>query len=141
MEKIVSDERLHDYLGAYVKTLKLTAPKFRITEGSNKGDNFVGVVHRVVIEGIENGEVKKIQLVLKTTRLYMDDLILSSDKVTKMFQREILFYREVWPILKDTLKGHGGIVERFPDLYDVNDESGKEVIMRFTTTVKRDPCR
>lgn len=135
MEKIVSDERLQDYLRTYVKTTKLTAPKFRITEGTNKGDNFVSLVYRVVIEGIENGEVKKIQLILKTTRMYDDDRILTSSKVTKMFQHEVLFYRDVLPIFKDTLKGHGGFVNRFPTLCDFNDEAGKEVIMRFTSTL------
>lgn len=141
MEKIVSDERLHDYLRTYVKTnVKLTAPKFRIIEGTNKGDNYVSLIYRVTIEGMENGEDKKIQLILKTTRMYADEEILTNSKVTKMFQHEMLFYREVLPIFKRTLKGRGGIVDRFPVLYDVNDESGKEVIVRFTAA-KRDPCR
>lgn len=135
MEKIVSDERLHDYLRTYVKSIKLTAPKFRIIEGTNKGDNFVSLVYRVIIEGIENGEVKKIQFILKTAGRYEDDRILTSSKVTKMFQHEMLFYREILPVFKATLKGHGGFVDRFPDLYDYNDEAGKEVIMRFTSTL------
>lgn len=138
-EKIVSDERLHDYLRAYVKTIKLMAPKFRIIEGTNKGDNYVSRVCRVTIEGIENDEAKKIELILKTTRSYKDE-VLSSSGVTKMFQREMFFYQEVLPIFKETLEKCGGIINLFPALYDVNDESGKEVILRFTTA-KRDPCR
>lgn len=139
-EKIVSDERLHDYLRAYVKTTKLTDPKFCIIEGTNKGDNFVSLVCRVTIEGIENGEAKKIELILKTTRSYLAGEVLSSSSVTKLFQREIFFYQEILPIFKETLKERGGIINLFPGLYDVNDESGKEVILRFTTA-KRDPCR
>lgn len=132
-EKIVSDERLHDYLRTYVKTIKLSAPKFRIVEGTNKGDNYVSLVYRVAIEGIENGEVKKIQLILKTTQTYHADEFLTSSRVTRMFQREMLFYQEILPLFKETLKKRGGIVDRFPALCDVNDESGKEVISRFTT--------
>jgi len=139
-EKIVSNERLHDYLRTYVKTLKLTNPKFVITEGSNVGDNYVSLVCRVTIEGMENGEVKKIELILKTTRSYDTKDVLSSSKVTKLFEREMFFYREVWPIFKETLKERGGIVDRFPVLYDVNVDPGKEVILRFTAA-KRDPCR
>lgn len=138
-EKIVSDERLHDYLRTYVKTLKLTNPKFLITEGTNVGDNYVSLVCRVTIEGMENGEVKKIELVLKTTRSCTNE-VMSSSKVTKLFEREVFFYWEVWPIFKETLKERGGIVDRFPVLYDVNVDPGKEVILRFTAA-KRDPCR
>lgn len=140
-EKIVSDERLHNYLRTYAKTINLTNPKFLITEGSNVGDNYVSLVYRVTIEGMENGEVKKIQLILKTTRSYDTGEVLSSSKVTKLFHREMFFYQEVWPIFKETLKGRGGIVvDRFPVLYDVNVDPGKEVILWFTTA-KRDPRR
>jgi len=131
-EKIVSDERLYDYLRTYAKTIKLSNPKFHITEGSNKGDNYVGLIYRVTIESIEDGEVKKVQLILKTTKMSFNQ-ILTSSGVTKMFQREIFFYREVLPIFKETLEEYGENIDRFPILYDVNDESGKEVILRFTT--------
>jgi len=131
-EKIVSDERLYDYLRTYAKTTKLSDPKFHITEGCNKGDNYVGLIYRVTIESIENGEVKKVQLILKTTKTSFNQ-VLTSNTLTKLFQREIFFYREVLPIFKETLKEYGENIDRFPILYDVNDESGKEVILRFTT--------
>ncbi|XP_012054241.1 PREDICTED: uncharacterized protein LOC105617285 [Atta cephalotes] len=129
-EKIVSDERLYDYLRTYAKSIKLLAPKFHITEGTNKGDNYVSLVCRVTIEGIaEDGEDKKIQLILKTTRTLDTSEILSSSNVTNMFQREMFFYKEVLPIFKETLKDRGGIIDRFPILYNVSDESGKEILM------------
>lgn len=128
-EKIVSDERLYDYLRTYAKTIKLLAPKFHITEGTNAGDNYVSLVCRVTIEGVaEDGEDKEIQLILKTTRTLDTSEVLSSSRVTNMFQREMFFYKEVLPIFKETLKDRGGIIDRFPILYDVSDESGKEVI-------------
>ncbi|KYQ59526.1 hypothetical protein ALC60_01511 [Trachymyrmex zeteki] len=129
-EKIVSDERLYDYLRTYAKTIKLLAPKFHITEGTNAGDNYVSLVCRVTIEGVaEDGEDKEIQLILKTTRTLDTSEVLSSSRVTNMFQREMFFYKEVLPIFKETLKDRGGIIDRFPILYDVSDESGKEILM------------
>ncbi|XP_011871470.1 PREDICTED: uncharacterized protein LOC105564015 [Vollenhovia emeryi] len=127
-KEIVMDERLHDYLRAYAKSIRLGAPRILITEGTNKGDNYVSSVYRVTIEGIGDGGAKKIQLILKTTQ---NDAIplLTTSKVTKMFQREMFFYQEVWPIFTETLKGRGGVADRFPILHDVNDESGKEIIM------------
>lgn len=140
-EKIVSDERLYDYLRTYAKSIKLTAPKFRIIEGSNKGDNYVSLVYRVTIEGTEDGiEAKRIELILKTTRNYDSDKVLSSSRVTVMFQRETFFYQEVLPIFKETLKKCGGMRNRFPILYDAANEPGKEVILRFTAA-KCDPYR
>ncbi|KYN09891.1 PREDICTED: uncharacterized protein LOC108769389 [Trachymyrmex cornetzi] len=129
-EKIVSDERLYDYLRTYAKSIKLSAPKFHITEGTNKGDNYVSLVCRGTIEGItEDGENKKIQLILKTTRTLDTGEILSSSSVTNLFQREMFFYTEVLPIFKETLKDRGEIIDRFPILYNVSDESGKEILI------------
>ncbi|KYM98291.1 PREDICTED: uncharacterized protein LOC108777664 [Cyphomyrmex costatus] len=129
-EKIVSDERLYDYLRTYTKSIKLSAPKFHITEGTNKGDNYVSLVCRATIEGIaEDGEDEKIQLILKTTRTLDTDEMLTSSRVTDMFQRELFFYKEVLPIFKETLKDRGGIIDRFPILYDVSEESNKEILM------------
>ncbi|XP_071637686.1 uncharacterized protein [Temnothorax longispinosus] len=127
-EKTVSDERLLGYLHAYAKTIELTAPKFRIIEGTSKGDNYVGLIYRVTIESIENGEVKKIELILKTTQINADAL-LEDNNVAQLFKREIFFYREVLPIFKETMKGRGEFVDRFPILYDANDESGKQFLM------------
>ncbi|XP_036146114.1 uncharacterized protein LOC105840589 [Monomorium pharaonis] len=129
-EKIVPDERLYDYLRTYAKSIQLRSPKFRITEGSSKGDNYVSVVYRVTIEGIEEwNEAKKLELVLKTTRNYASDDILTSSRVTELFEREAFFYQEILPIFKETMKNHGGMHDRFPILYDVNDESGKEILL------------
>ncbi|XP_011702312.1 PREDICTED: uncharacterized protein LOC105458579 [Wasmannia auropunctata] len=129
-KKIVSDERLYDYLRTYAKTIKMPVPKIRITEATNKGDNYVSVVYRATIEGIQGGEVKKIQLILKTTsQTYDSNEFLNSNRVTKLFQREIFFYREVLPIFKQTFWEHGGTIDRFPILHDVNDESGKEILL------------
>ncbi|XP_036146115.1 uncharacterized protein LOC118646716 [Monomorium pharaonis] len=128
-EKIVSDERLYDYLRTYAKSIQLRSPKFHVIE-SNKGDSYISVVYRVTIEGIEEwNEAKKLELVLKTTRNYGIDNILTSGRVTELFQREASFYQDVLPIFKETMKDHGGMHDRFPILYDVNDESGKEILL------------
>lgn len=128
-EEIALNKRLYDDLQMYVKNTKLIDPKFHITEGTNKGDNYVGLIYRVTIEGIENGETKNIKLILKTTRT--SNSLLPSTRITKMFQREIFFYREILPIFEKTLKEHGEIVYRslFPTLYYTNDEPGKEVLL------------
>ncbi|TGZ51452.1 Uncharacterized protein DBV15_02200 [Temnothorax longispinosus] len=88
-EKTVSDERLLGYLHAYAKTIELTAPKFRIIEGTSKGDNYVGLIYRVTIESIENGEVKKIELILKTTQINADAL-LEDNNVAHCFLRFLM---------------------------------------------------
>lgn len=126
-EEISLNKRLHDYLKMYVKNTKLTVPKFHITKGTNKGDNYVGLIYRITIEGIENGEIKNIELILKTRPT--SDLF-PSIRITKMFQREVFFYQKVLPIFKKTLKEYSEIVYRFPTLYYANDdEPGKEVII------------
>lgn len=126
-KQIALNERLNDYLQMYVKNTKLIVPKFHITESANKTDNYVGLIYYVTIEGIENGETKNIKLILKITR--PPDSFVSSEITKIMFQREILFYQEILPIFKKTLKGHGEIVYRFPTLCYANDEPGKEVLM------------
>lgn len=136
-EEIALNKRLHDYLQIYVKNIKLTVPKFHITKGTNKGDNYVGLIYRVTIEGIENGETKNIELILKTMPT-SDSFV--SIRVTKMFQREIFFYREVLPIFKKTLKEYSEIVYRFPTLYYANDEPGKEVIVLYLLYVLNNRC-
>ncbi|XP_011641211.1 uncharacterized protein LOC105429745 [Pogonomyrmex barbatus] len=128
-ERTVSDERLNAYLRTYVKITGLTDPKFRVIEATNKGDNYVSLVYRVAIEGTENqGEAKKIDLILKTTRTYSDE-VLTNSSVTRMFQREMFFYQEILPIFERTMREHGEVLERFPALCDAYDESGKEMLM------------
>ncbi|KYM98290.1 hypothetical protein ALC62_10993 [Cyphomyrmex costatus] len=130
-EKITLDERLYDYLRTYAKSIKLSAPKFHITEGTDKSDNYVSLVWRVTIEGItEDGEDKKIQHILKTARASVIDPMITNIMITYMFQREMFFYKEVLPIFKETLKSRGEIIDdRFPILYDVSEEFGKEILM------------
>ncbi|XP_025985839.1 uncharacterized protein LOC105200846 [Solenopsis invicta] len=128
-EKIMF-ERLHDYLREYAKTIKLAAPKIHVTEGTNKGDNYVSLVCRGTIEGIEDGiEAKRLELILKTTRTYLSEEVLSDQSVTPLFQREAFFYQEILPIFKETMKERGGMADRFPVLLDYNDATGKEILM------------
>jgi len=126
-DEILLKERLHNYLEAYIKKAKLPASKFSITNGSNKGDNYVGLIYRVTMENSENGEIKKKRFIIKTTRII--PIVLSESlKLSRLFQRETFFYQEVLPTFRETLKEHG-IIERFPIFYDADNESGKEVII------------
>ncbi|RLU14934.1 hypothetical protein DMN91_012821 [Ooceraea biroi] len=125
-DDIILEERLHNYLTRYIKKSKLVAPKFYITNGAKKGDNYVGLIYRVTIESNENGEIEKRRLIVKTARAI---LIPGAPDFTNMFQREMFFYQEAVPTFRETLKEHG-IIERFPTFYDAEGEMGKEVITR-----------
>jgi len=125
-DEIILKERLHNYLEKYVKKAKLTSPKFSITNASNKGDNYIGLVYRITIENSENDEIKKKRFIIKTRRITL--MPGKSIQFSKLFQRESFFYQEVLPAFRETLKEHCGIIERFPIFYDAENENGKEVI-------------
>ncbi|XP_014487869.1 PREDICTED: uncharacterized protein LOC106751483 [Dinoponera quadriceps] len=132
-EKIVLDEQLLDYLRTYVRDLNLKDPEFYITKACNKGDNFVGLVYRVKIEGIENGKAKSVHVILKTPRL---DTSTDVTQSINLYEREIFFYQEILPIFKETLKKHGGIADLFPTFYGANNEPGKEILILENLMVK-----
>lgn len=123
-EEIALDKQLLDYLRTYARNINLEVSQFYVTRACNKGDNFVGLVYRVKIEGIENGKPKSIHVIIKTPRTDMSHEFLQT---INLYKREIFFYREVLPIFKDTLKKHGGIADLFPTFYGANEEPGKEV--------------
>lgn len=126
-EEVFSNEELQDYLQTYVlKNTKMTSPKFRMTKASKEGDNYVGLVYRVTIEGTENGEAKNVVVILKTRRYnkMWDD---ATNQFTKLFQREIFFYQTILPIFQEIVKEHGKIVDCSPSLYSARSEVGKEV--------------
>jgi hypothetical protein len=125
--EILLKERLHNYIEAYIKKAKLTVSKFSITNGSNKGDNYVGLIYRVTMENNENGEIKKKQFIIKTARITLV-MLGKTLEYSRMYQREIFFYQEVLSTFRETLKEQCGIIERFPIFYDADNESGKEVI-------------
>lgn len=133
-DEIILNEQLYNHLKIYAESIKLTAPKFHITRGSNKGDNYVGLVYCIKVEGVESGNAKIIHLILKAVPTNGPDRDLMQSR--KMFQREIFFYREVLPTFKAALKDRGGIINRFPTMYSANDESGKEVISQFLQWIK-----
>lgn len=123
-ENIVLDKQLLDYLRTYVRDINLEDPEFYVTRACNKGDNFVGLVYRVRIDGIENGMAKSIHVILKTPRF---DVSKNLVQHINLYEREIFFYREILPIFKETLEKCGGIVDLFPTFYGANEEPGKEV--------------
>lgn len=129
-EEVALNEHLHHYLQTYVKSLKLTDPTFRVIRGSNKGDNFLGIIYRVTIQGVENGELKSKHLVLKTMSSHTSVFV----KPRQLYLREIFFYGQVLPIFKEGLKEHDGIANFFPAFYGANDEPENEVTLASTST-------
>lgn len=128
-EEVFSNEELQDYLRTYVmKNTKMTSPKFHITRASKEGDNYVGLVYRVTIEGTENGEAKSVVVILKTRRFnkMWDD---ATNQFTNLFQREIYFYQTILPIFQKIVKEHGKIVDCSPSLYCARSEVGKEILI------------
>ncbi|XP_020280711.1 uncharacterized protein LOC109853230 [Pseudomyrmex gracilis] len=128
-KEVLSIKEMQDYLRTYVlKNTKITSPKFYITNGSNNGDNYVGIVYRVTIEGIENSEAKNIELIVKTRRK-MNEWGDIKDRSSRLFQREIQFYQEIVSIFREAVKNHGGNIVRFPFFYGANIEFGKELLI------------
>ncbi|XP_020280808.1 uncharacterized protein LOC109853286 [Pseudomyrmex gracilis] len=128
-KEVLSIEEVQNHLRTYVlKDTKLTSPKFYITKGSNEGDNYAGIVYRVTIEGVENGETKKIKLFVKTRRITTEwgDL---KDKMSRVFNREIEFYQEIIPIFEETVKKHGRSIVSFPFFYGASIEFDKELLV------------
>ncbi|XP_011143871.2 uncharacterized protein LOC105185799 isoform X3 [Harpegnathos saltator] len=124
-ENIILDKHLLEYLQTYVRNINLEAPTFYVTRACKKGDNFVGLVYNVRIEGIENDKIKNINVILKTPVCLSHNLVQS----VSLYKREIFFYREILPLFKETLKKHGGIADLFPTFYDAHEEPKKEVLV------------
>lgn len=131
-EEVFTTDEVQEYLETHVlKDIDLVSPKFHITKGSNEGDNYVGFVHRVTIEGVEkNGANKKLELIVKTKRNITNDWgDMKDNKSSRLFRREIEFYQEILPLFQEIGKKHGGnIAVRCPFLYNASIEFDREVI-------------
>lgn len=124
-EEITLDTQIHHYLETYAESLELTDFTLHVTRGSGDGDNFIGLIYKVKIKGVKNGETKSIHLILKTMSSLESNGFF---KPRNFFLREISFYREILPTFKKTLAKHGETIDFFPTFYDaINDESDNQV--------------
>lgn len=120
--------RLLQHLEKFVQNQKLLNAKVCITEGSNLGDNYMGVIYRATIHGTRNGEPLTIRAIGKCVPGEG-----SAVKITGlsrvMFLREIYFYQQVLPIFRQILLEYGIRPEYFPELYVASEEEGDETLI------------
>ncbi|XP_046745949.1 uncharacterized protein LOC124411107 [Diprion similis] len=119
-------EYLQEYLGRIVEKLGIKGPKFCITSGSKVGDNYVGVVHRVKIEGLRNKLPVEIPTIFKISPT--DEIIREVLQVKHLFSREHEFYSEIVPVFKKFLQAHHKTLENVPKCYFSTNIEYKEAI-------------
>ncbi|XP_012261909.2 uncharacterized protein LOC105689461 [Athalia rosae] len=125
--KLFEDPHLQDYLERVAKILKISGAKYDIMKsGSNKGDNYVGVLHRIIIEGKKNGIPTKVPVIMKvppkneTSRMVV--------QIDHLFPREHYFYAKIVPTFNEFLKTHNKLMENIPECYFSTSDNRKEAV-------------
>ncbi|XP_015609338.1 uncharacterized protein LOC107274586 [Cephus cinctus] len=122
------EDFLQNQLMKLVKSLNVIRPKFRVSLASDKADNFVGCVYRVVVSDENNGkECSRRSFIFKapsrdwSRRRFMQSSLL--------FARETLFYETVVPIFEDLLKERGKSLDFVPKYYGGSTVENEETII------------
>lgn len=109
-----------------MKILKTT-----VKPGSSKGDNFMGNLYKVKITGVEDEEVKVLNLMMKSINISPADRE-RGEYFSDAYYREILAYSRLFPMLKQ-IEDESGLEDdvrfKYAKYYDSSAEAIKEWIV------------
>lgn len=107
----VLTESLENLVKKVIEDEGITEAKIEIKPGSEKGDNYVGLMTCVDIYGLDKSG-KKITLNLMAKRAPESDALRANVPIVKIYEREIYFYNGVVPIF-EKFQEDLGVEEKF----------------------------
>lgn len=119
------EDNLQEYLLRVAEILGISNPTFRIKSSTKKGDNFVGLIYRVLIEGQKNGVSLKLSTILKVPP--QDELARQTVQVDHLFPREGIFYSVIVTVFNELVKTYNRALENIPQCYFSSSVHQKEV--------------
>lgn len=122
------DEHFQEYSERVAEILDISNPKFRIKLCTKEGDNYVGVIYRVLIEGNRNKVPIKMSTILKVPP--RDETSRLALQVAYFFPREQYFYTEIVKIFEQLLTKFNKYLENIPKCYFISSVDHKEVRKR-----------
>ena len=117
-----TEDYLHSHLDNFCREVEISSPKYLIERCGKKGDNFIGLVYRVVIEGTKNGNPEKVHGILKLASRSAEQRNLVQS-TRPFFLQEIFFFKTVVPLFTEA----GVELKNVPQLLYSNDEDYNEV--------------
>ncbi|XP_033208102.1 uncharacterized protein LOC117167347 isoform X3 [Belonocnema kinseyi] len=99
----------------FAKQQNLSNTKFEYSTATKDGDNYLGILIRVEIEGMKNGGIEKFNLIFK--RAPRDTKLREVFGVRHLYIHEIKFYEEKLPIFVSMLSEHNLSINDIPRYY------------------------
>lgn len=123
------EEHLQKYLERVARGLNVSNPKYRINWGAKTGDNYIGVVYRVKIEGKSDGNQVRVDTIIKVPPT--DEARREMALVSRLFPREHVFYTDIVPVFEEFLNEKNKLFEHVPRCYLSSSDDHKEVRMEL----------
>lgn len=117
----------------YVKNIGFKDPYCNITPGSEKGDNFIGIIWKANVEDRTN-RTKCVSLIVKGAT--QDPVTRSTLSTHDLFSREVWFYQVILPIFKTLycIKTSNKLI--FANCLIATDENEKEFLVLEDMSLK-----
>lgn len=133
MVEVAFNKDVISTLLSYAKGIGFKKPFYSIEPGSEKGDNFVGIISKVQIRDAES-DAKTLNIIIKAAST--DQKIRSTMSTNAFFTREIWTYNNLIPRFKKFLVNTGSFTLAFPECAMVCDKDEKEWLALEDMSVK-----
>lgn len=119
-------ENLQKEVEHFANEKNILNPKFKFSNASKDGDNFLGSLYRVQIVGENNGEREELNLIFKClpTTGEMRHLL----RTENLFLSEITFYETRLRMFKNLLEKYGMTMNEVPGYYGCRNSPGNKVL-------------
>ena len=124
---IKAPDFLQQHLERFAKENNFKNAKFQISNASKDGDNYLGSLYRVKMEGEENCANTEINFIIKC--IPQDEELRIVLRATSIYLNEIAFYEERFPIFMKLLKEYNIESNDVPGYHGGCKSPGKEVII------------
>lgn len=120
-------EFLQKQVERFAKDKNFLNPKFKFSNASKDGDNFLGSLYRVKILGEENGESDELDVIFKCVPT--DETMRNLLRAESIFLNEIAFYEERLPLFVNLLKEYNLNSRDVPEYYGGSKLYGEETLI------------
>lgn len=125
-------EYVIDLLSEIAHTAGLSDYTFELSAGSNVGDNYMGIIHRVILRGQRNHAPTELPLIIKISS--SNEIRCKEFQFNKLFERKALVYNKILPFFEKFQRDRGLIDDEaftsFPKCYAaVADEQKQQFVV------------
>lgn len=129
LQSVFEEEHLQECLRRVANNFNISGPKYSIELGTKTGDNYLGIVYRVSIDGKRKSDgleaAVKVDTIIKVAP--QDEMKRLMTSTATFFPREHLFYTEIVPVFNEFLIARNKRLENIPECYFSSAENLKEV--------------